>query len=97
MNELRAPAKPCPVCGVALARVPTDGCSIVYRCYHCKTEVVKPIRRDPRAPASHEPAGDCPFPRIDSSAERPFRVQPPSGASEWLNGSVDIWNMPAKG
>jgi hypothetical protein len=43
MNELRAPAKPCPVCGVALVRVPTDGCSIVYS----KTEVVKPIRRDP--------------------------------------------------
>ena len=49
MNELRAPAKPCPVCGVALVRVPTDGCSIVYRCDHCKTEVVKPIRHDPSA------------------------------------------------
>ena len=46
MNELRAPAKPCPVCGVALVRVPTDGGSIVYRCDPCKTEVVKPIRRD---------------------------------------------------
>jgi len=46
MNELRAPAKPCPVCGVALVRVPTDGCSIVYRCDHCKTEIVKPIRHD---------------------------------------------------
>ena len=47
MNELRPAAKPCPVCGGALARVPTDGCSIVYRCNHCKTEVVKPIRRGP--------------------------------------------------
>jgi len=47
MNELRAPAKPCPVCGVALMRVPTDGSSIVYRCFHCKTEIVKRIRRDP--------------------------------------------------
>jgi hypothetical protein len=47
MNEPRVPAEPCPLCGVALVRVPTDGCSIVYRCYHCKTEVVKPIRRDP--------------------------------------------------
>lgn len=48
MNELRAHTKPCPVCGVTLVRVPTDGCSIVYRCYHCKTEVVKPIRRRER-------------------------------------------------
>jgi hypothetical protein len=47
MNELRAPAKPCPVCGVTLVRVPTDGCSIVYRCYNCKTEIMKPIRREP--------------------------------------------------
>jgi len=47
MNEPRTPEKPCPVCGVALVRVPTDGCSIVYRCFHCKTEIVKPIRRDP--------------------------------------------------
>jgi len=47
MNELRTPAKPCPICGVALVRVPTDGGSIIYRCVHCKTEVVKPIRREP--------------------------------------------------
>ena len=52
MNELRTPAKPCPVCGVTLDRVPTDGCSIVYRCYHCKTEVVKPIRRQRERPQS---------------------------------------------
>jgi hypothetical protein len=54
MNELRTSAKPCPVCGVALVRVPTDGCSIVYRCCHCKTEVVKPIPRDrERRPATN--------------------------------------------
>jgi hypothetical protein len=47
MKELRAPTKPCPVCGLALMRIPTDGSSIVYRCHHCKIEVAKPVRRDP--------------------------------------------------
>lgn len=54
MNETRAPAKPCPLCGVTLVRVPTDGCSIVYRCVHCKTEIVKPVRHDRvRRPAAN--------------------------------------------
>lgn len=44
MKELHRSEKPCPRCGFALVRVPTDGSSIVYRCFHCKTEVVKPIR-----------------------------------------------------
>jgi hypothetical protein len=53
MSEFRASTKPCPVCGVALTRIPTDGSSIVYRCHRCKIEVVKPIRRDlDRPPAT---------------------------------------------
>ena len=54
MNELRTPEKPCPLCGVPLVRVPTDGCSIVYRCFQCKTDIVKPVRpeRERRPPAN---------------------------------------------
>lgn len=46
MNELRLSGKPCPICGIALVRVPTDGCSLVFRCFNCKTEIVKPMPRE---------------------------------------------------
>ena len=45
--------KGCPVCGVAMVRVPSDGCTLVYRCGACLTEIVKPMprTRDRRRPS----------------------------------------------
>jgi hypothetical protein len=45
--------KICPVCGVDMLRVPTDGCALVFRCCACLTEIVKPVprTRDRRRPS----------------------------------------------
>jgi hypothetical protein len=37
--------KICPVCGVAMVRVPSDGCALVYRCCACMTEIMRPMPR----------------------------------------------------
>lgn len=68
MSELRAPARqPCPTCGVALIRVPGDGCSIVYRCHHCKTDLVKRIPPPSRAPARSGSTRHHPLSRMEHS------------------------------
>jgi tRNA(Ile2) C34 agmatinyltransferase TiaS len=46
MREMLTMTKWCPVCGDAMGRVPTDGCSIVFRCLSCRTEIAKPAPRD---------------------------------------------------
>jgi tRNA(Ile2) C34 agmatinyltransferase TiaS len=46
MREMLTMTKWCPVCGDAMGRVPTDGCSIVFRCHSCRTEIAKPAPRD---------------------------------------------------
>ena len=38
--------KSCPICGVAMTRLPTDGRTILFRCDYCKTEIIKAIPRD---------------------------------------------------